>query len=44
VYALAWLTVLALIGPAALEAEFGAGFAVTAELELLAGHRSWSAA
>jgi hypothetical protein len=36
VYALAWLTVLALIGVAVLEAEFGSGFAVAAELELLA--------
>ncbi|HET9169786.1 MAG TPA: hypothetical protein VFN97_10125 [Actinospica sp.] len=36
VYALAWLTVLALIGVAVLEAEFGAGFAVTADFELLA--------
>jgi hypothetical protein len=36
VYALAWLIVLALVGPAALEAEFGAGFAVTTELDLLA--------
>ena len=35
VYALAWLTVLALIGVGVLEAEFGAGFAVTAEAELL---------
>ena len=48
VYALAWLTVLALIGPALLEAEFGAGFAVTAELELLAEdvvehRRGWAA-
>ena len=34
VYALAWLIVLALVGPAVLEAEFGAGFAVTTELEL----------
>jgi hypothetical protein len=36
VYALAWLTVLALVGPAALEAEFGSGFAVTTEIDLLA--------
>jgi hypothetical protein len=36
VYALAWLTVLALIGVAVLEAEFGSEFAVAAELELLA--------
>ena len=36
IYALAWLTVLALVGPAALEAEFGAGFAVTTEIEALA--------
>lgn len=36
VYALAWLTVLALVGPELLEAEFGSGFAVTAEFELLA--------
>lgn len=36
VYALAWLIVLALVGPAALEAEFGAGFAVTTEIDLLA--------
>ena len=36
VYALAWLVVLALIGSSTLEAEFGAGFAVTTELELLA--------
>jgi len=38
VYALAWLTVLAMAGPAVLEAEFGFGFAVTTEtgLELLA--------
>jgi hypothetical protein len=48
VYALAWLTVLALIGVAVLEAEFGAGFAVTAELELLAAEvaqrrRMWAA-
>jgi hypothetical protein len=48
VYALAWLTVLSLIGPAMLEAEFGAGFAVTAELELAAGHvierrQAWAA-
>jgi len=37
VYALAWLVVLALIGSSTLEAVFGAGFAVTTELELLAG-------
>jgi hypothetical protein len=48
VYALAWLTVLALIGPATLEAEFGSGFAITAELELpaaqLLGQRQeWAA-
>lgn len=48
VYALAWLIVLALVGPAVLEAEFGAGFAVTAELELLAvevvqRRREWAA-
>jgi hypothetical protein len=48
VYALAWLTVLALIGPATLEAEFGSGFAITAELELpaaqvLGQRQEWAA-
>ncbi|HWG27886.1 hypothetical protein [Actinospica sp.] len=48
VYALAWLTVLALVGWAVLEAEFGAEFAVTAELESMAEQvvlrrREWAA-
>lgn len=48
VYALAWLTVLALVGPSVLEAEFGAGFAATLEYELLAlqvleQRRAWAA-
>lgn len=33
VYALAWLTVLALAGPEVLETEFGSGFAATTEFE-----------
>jgi hypothetical protein len=50
VYALAWLIVLALVGPEVLEAEFGSDFAVTTELELellaeeVAGRRlAWAA-
>jgi hypothetical protein len=48
VYALAWLTVLALVGSRVLEAEFGAGFAATLEYELLAAQvvehrRAWAA-
>ncbi|WP_157436548.1 hypothetical protein [Actinospica robiniae] len=48
VYALAWLTVLALVGPGVLEAEFGVGFAATLEYELLAlqvieQRRAWAA-
>lgn len=48
VYALAWLTVLALVGPGVLEAEFGVGFAETLEYELLAlqvfeRRRAWAA-
>lgn len=48
VYALAWLTVLALVGPRVLEAEFGAGFAATLEQELPAAQvieqrRAWAA-
>ncbi|HEX4791330.1 MAG TPA: hypothetical protein VH372_22905, partial [Actinospica sp.] len=50
VYALAWVVVLALVGPEVLEAEFGSGFAVTTELELellaeqVAGRRlAWAA-
>ncbi|HTJ68985.1 MAG TPA: hypothetical protein VL551_15730 [Actinospica sp.] len=48
VYALAWLTVLALVGPAVLEAEFGAGFATAVELDSMAEQvllrrREWAA-